>query len=173
MKESAMIAYSYVRGSADKYGIDKALFQNNDFHIHVPDGATPKDGPSAGVTLVTALVSLLTGKKVRNDFAMTGEITLHGKVTAIGGVKEKTIGALRAGIKEIILPEENRKDLEEIPDDVKNLLQFHFVEHADEVLALMLEGFSGGKKSGKKAPAKKAAPVKKSSAKKGKKEVKE
>lgn len=199
MKESAMIAFSYVRSSADRYKINKELFQENDFHIHVPDGATPKDGPSAGVTLITSLVSLLTGKKVRNDYAMTGEITLHGKVTAIGGVKEKTIGALRAGIKEIILPEENRKDLEEIPDDVKKLLKFHFVTHVDEVLALMLEDFSpegekkksakkssAGKaplkkapagKSAVKAPLKKApvkkAPAGKKAAVKGKKEVKE
>ena len=94
------------------------------------------------MTLVTSLVSLLTGKKVRNDYAMTGEITLHGKVTAIGGVKEKTIGALRAGIREIILPEENRKDLEELPEEVIKQLKFHFVTHADEVLSLMLEDFS-------------------------------
>jgi ATP-dependent Lon protease len=115
MKESAMAAYSYVKGHAGEFGIELKKFEKNDIHIHVPDGATPKDGPSAGVTLTTALVSLLTGKKVRHDVAMTGEINLRGKVTAIGGVKEKSIGALRAGIHNVILPEENRKDLEDIP----------------------------------------------------------
>ena len=160
MKESALIAFSFVRGSAERYQIDKEVFQKNDFHIHVPDGATPKDGPSAGVTLVTSLVSLLTGKKVRNDYAMTGEITLHGKVTAIGGVKEKTIGALRAGIREIILPEENRKDLEELPEDVMKQLKFHFVTHADEVLSMMLEDFSLEKKEENPKPAKTAKTAK-------------
>ena len=132
MKESAMAAYSYVKGHAGEFGIELKKFEKNDIHIHVPDGATPKDGPSAGVTLTTALVSLLTGKKVRHDVAMTGEINLRGKVTAIGGVKEKSIGALRAGIHNVILPEENRKDAEEIPEEVKRKIKFHFVTTAED-----------------------------------------
>lgn len=138
MKESAMAAFSFVKGHAKDLGISCKLFEKNDFHIHVPDGATPKDGPSAGVTLTTALVSLLTGKPVRHDYAMTGEINLRGKVTAIGGVKEKSIGALRAGIHEIILPEDNRKDLEEVPEDVMKQVHFHFVSEIREVLKIML-----------------------------------
>ena len=138
MKESAMAAFSFVKGHAKELGITYKLFEKNDFHIHVPDGATPKDGPSAGVTLTTALVSLLTGKPVRHDYAMTGEINLRGKVTAIGGVKEKSIGALRAGIHEIILPEDNRKDLEDVPEDVMKQVHFHFVSEISEVLKIML-----------------------------------
>ena len=138
MKESAMAAFSFVKGHAKDLGITYKLFEKNDFHIHVPDGATPKDGPSAGVTLTTALVSLLTGKPVRHDYAMTGEINLRGKVTAIGGVKEKSIGALRAGIHEIILPEDNRKDLEDVPEDVMKQVHFHFVSEIREVLKIML-----------------------------------
>ena len=138
MKESAMAAFSYVKGHAKDLGIKPGLFEKNDFHIHVPDGATPKDGPSAGVTLTTALVSLLSGKPVRHDYAMTGEINLRGKVTAIGGVKEKSIGALRAGIRNIILPEENRKDLEDIPEDVMKQVKFHFVSEIAQVLKIML-----------------------------------
>ncbi len=136
MKESAAAAFSYIRSHAEKLGIDDDVFTKNDFHIHVPDGATPKDGPSAGVTLTTALVSLLTNKPVQPRLAMTGEITLRGSVTAIGGVKEKVIGALRAGITDIILPEENRKDMEDIPEDVQAALSFHFVETIDDVLKL-------------------------------------
>ena len=137
MKESAMAAFTFVRCNADKWNIDQSLFRERDFHIHVPDGATPKDGPSAGVTISTALISVLTGKKVRNDVSMTGEITLHGKVTAIGGVKEKSIGALRAGIHKIILPEENRKDLEEIPQEVLDVVDFTFVTRIEQVLDIM------------------------------------
>ncbi|MBO4632216.1 MAG: endopeptidase La, partial [Lentisphaeria bacterium] len=147
MKESAMAAFSYVKGHARELGINSRLFEKNDFHIHVPDGATPKDGPSAGITLTTALVSLLTGKPVRHDFAMTGEINLRGKVTAIGGVKEKSIGALRAGIRNIILPEENRKDLEEIPEDVARQVNFHFVSEIGQVLKIMLAKPVAGKRS--------------------------
>ncbi|OQA85326.1 MAG: Lon protease 1 [Lentisphaerae bacterium ADurb.Bin242] len=138
MKESAVAAFSYVKGHSKELGIDPALFTKRDFHIHVPDGATPKDGPSAGVTLATALISLLTGKPVRTDYAMTGEINLRGKVTVIGGVKEKAIGALRAGIKNIILPMENKKDLEDIPEDVLNQVHFHFASTLGEVLEMML-----------------------------------
>ena len=146
MKESAMAAFSYVKGHAKELGISSRLFEKNDFHIHVPDGATPKDGPSAGVTLTTALVSLLTGKPVRHDYAMTGEINLRGRVTAIGGVKEKSIGALRAGIRNIILPEENRKDLEDVPEDVTKQVKFHFVSEIGQVLEIMLAKPRPGKK---------------------------
>ncbi len=175
MKESAMAAFTFVRCNADKLGIDQNLFKEKDFHIHVPDGATPKDGPSAGVTISTALVSALTGKKVRNDVSMTGEITLHGRVTAIGGVKEKSIGALRAGIHKIILPEENRKDLEDIPEEILNEIDFTFVTGIGQVLDIMfaapgtdLPGVKKAvKKESKKVPAKEA--VKKESVKKLKK----
>ena len=154
MKESALAAFSYVKGHAKELGIRYKLFEKNDFHIHVPDGATPKDGPSAGITLTTALVSLLTGKPVRHDYAMTGEINLRGKVTAIGGVKEKSIGALRAGIRNVILPEENRKDLEDIPEDVLKQVKFHFVSDIAQVLKIMLAKPGSGRKAG---PAKKQA----------------
>ncbi|MBR2426815.1 MAG: endopeptidase La [Lentisphaeria bacterium] len=136
MKESALAAFSFVRGHAKEWKIDQKLFQKCDFHIHVPDGATPKDGPSAGVTLVTALFSLLTNRPVRPKLAMTGEITLSGKVTAIGGVREKVIAALRSGIHDVILPEENRKDLEDIPEEVRNLIRYHFVSSIPELLKI-------------------------------------
>ena len=142
MKESALAAFSFIRSRADEFGIDPEVFQKNDFHIHVPDGATPKDGPSAGVTLATAIFSLLTGKPVRNDFAMTGEITLRGRVTAVGGIKEKVIGALRAGVRNIILPEENRKDLENVPDEVREKLTFHFVSDVTRAWELTVAGYN-------------------------------
>ena len=138
MKESAMAAFSYVRSRSEQLGIPLEMFQQNDFHIHVPDGATPKDGPSAGVTLTTALVSLLTGKPVRPHLSMTGEITLRGKVTPVGGIKEKVIAALRYGIRHIIMPMENRKDLEDVPDEVKSQICFHFVSEIQEVLDFAL-----------------------------------
>ncbi len=152
MKESALAAFSFIRSRADEFGIDPEVFQKNDFHIHVPDGATPKDGPSAGVTLATAIFSLLTGKPVRNDFAMTGEITLRGHVTAVGGIKEKVIGALRAGVRNIILPEENRKDLENVPDEVRKKLTFHFVSDVTRAWELTVAGYnkSGHGKNRKK-----------------------
>ena len=147
MKESALAAFSFIRSRADEFGIDPEVFRKNDFHIHVPDGATPKDGPSAGVTLATAVFSLLTGNPVRNDFAMTGEITLRGRITAVGGIKEKVIGALRAGVKNIILPAENRKDLEDIPDEVRKKLTFHFVSDVTQAWKLAVVGY--GKEKGK------------------------
>lgn len=152
MKESALAAFSFIRSRADEFGIDPEVFQKNDFHIHVPDGATPKDGPSAGVTLATVIFSLLTGKPVRNDFAMTGEITLRGRVTAVGGIKEKVIGALRAGVRNIILPEENRKDLENVPDEVREKLTFHFVSDVTRAWELTVAGYnkSGHGKNRKK-----------------------
>ena len=147
MKESAAAAFSFIRSKAAEFKISPEIFRKYDFHIHVPDGATPKDGPSAGITLATALFSLLTGRAVRNEFAMTGEITLRGHVTAIGGLKEKSIGALRAGIRHIILPLENRKDLEEIPDEVRKKITFHTVSTAEEAWKLAV---ISTKKKGKK-----------------------
>ena len=116
MKESARIAISYVRGIANQYGIDPDFYKNKDIHIHAPEGAVPKDGPSAGVTLCTALVSALTGIPVRREVAMTGEVTLRGRVLAIGGLKEKTMAAYRAGVKTVLIPEENLPDLEEVDE---------------------------------------------------------
>ncbi|MBC8205255.1 MAG: endopeptidase La [FCB group bacterium] len=138
MRESAEIALSYLRANSQKFGIKKDFFKNIDIHIHVPEGATPKDGPSAGVTMLTSLASLLSGRKVRNDVAMTGEITLRGRVLPIGGLREKVTAAVRSKIKEIILPEENRKDLKDIPEEVASKIKFHFVERIDQVLTAAL-----------------------------------
>ncbi len=138
MKESAETAFSYVRSVCRDYGIEPEVFDRNDFHIHVPDGATPKDGPSAGVALVTALISLLTNRAPRPLLSMTGEITLRGRVTAVGGIKEKVIAALRSGIDTVVMPEENRKDLADIPDNVKNNINFIFVDHASGALTQIL-----------------------------------
>jgi ATP-dependent Lon protease len=139
MKESAQAALSHIRSRAERYGLTADFFENLDLHIHVPAGAVPKDGPSAGVTIATALASLLTGRQVRHDIAMTGEITLRGKVLPVGGVKEKVLGARRAGITTVILPKRNEKDLEEVPDAARNEMHFHFAETIDDVLALALE----------------------------------
>ena len=139
MKESAITAFSYVKSKCDLYKIDQELFNKKDFHIHVPDGATPKDGPSAGITITAALVSLMTNRPVRAGLAMTGEITLRGKVTPVGGVKEKVIAAHRVGIKNIALPEKNRKDLEDIPDEVKKKIAFSFFDTASAALDFVLE----------------------------------
>ena len=139
MKESAEASFSYIRANANKLKLKKEIFTENDFHVHVPDGATPKDGPSAGITITTALVSLLTGRRTQGAMSMTGEITLRGKVTAVGGIKEKVIAALRSGVKTIVLPEENRKDLEEIPDNIRNKLEFKFVDDIGKALKITLE----------------------------------
>ncbi len=139
MKESAEAAFSYIRASSSKLKISPEIFEKNDFHIHVPDGATPKDGPSAGITMTTALASLLTSVPTKPALSMTGEITLRGKVTAVGGIKEKVIAALRSGIKTIILPEENRKDIEDIPQQIKSKLTFKFADNAWQVLNLVLD----------------------------------
>ena len=139
MKESAQTALSYVRSQADQLHIPADFYDNCDIHIHVPSGAIPKDGPSAGITMVTALASLLTERKVRQDVAMTGEITLRGKVMPIGGVKEKVLAARRAGVTTVILPQRNEKDLEDVPPKVREEMQFRFVESIDEVLEHALE----------------------------------
>jgi ATP-dependent Lon protease len=139
MRESAQAALSYVRARAESLGIDAGFFDNADLHIHLPSGAIPKDGPSAGVTLCTALVSLLTGRKVRSGIAMTGEITLLGRVLPIGGLKEKVLAAHRAGIKTVIIPSENQKDLEEVPLEVRTHMIFAPVDRIEQVLTLALE----------------------------------
>jgi len=138
MKESAEAALSYVRSKSKELGITSDFYEKNDIHIHVPAGAIPKDGPSAGITMFTALVSLLTDRPVRNDVAMTGEITLSGLTLPVGGIKEKVLCAHRVGIKTIILPKRNEKDLEEIPKAIREKMDFHFVERMDEVIDIAL-----------------------------------
>jgi ATP-dependent Lon protease len=138
MQESIQAAMTVVRGHAARLGVKDDVFEKNDIHIHVPEGATPKDGPSAGISMCTALVSILTKIPVRADVAMTGEITLRGQVLPIGGLKEKLLAALRGKIKHVIIPEENQKDLAEIPDNVKRGLTIHPVKHIDEVLEIAL-----------------------------------
>jgi ATP-dependent Lon protease len=138
MKESAHAAMTYVRSRADQLGIDPAYFEEHAFHIHVPEGAVPKDGPSAGITLTTALVSALTNRPVRNDVAMTGEVTLRGRVLGIGGLKEKTLAAHRAGIRTFILPQRNLKDIVDLPENVKQDLDLVPVSSMDEVLNIAL-----------------------------------
>ncbi|HXV30420.1 MAG TPA: S16 family serine protease, partial [Sinorhizobium sp.] len=134
MKESISAAASYVRSRAIDFGIEPPLFDKRDIHVHVPEGATPKDGPSAGVAMATAIVSVMTGIPISKDVAMTGEITLRGRVLPIGGLKEKLLAALRGGIKKVLIPEENAKDLAEIPDNVKNNLEIIPVSRMGEVL---------------------------------------
>ena len=139
MKESAMAAISYIRTNQERFGIKDEFYKNKDIHIHFPEGAVPKDGPSAGVSITTSLVSALTKKKVRHDLAMTGEITLRGRVLPIGGVKEKVLAANRYGIKNIILPKANEKDIEKIPQKIRKTLKFNFVENIDEVLEIAIK----------------------------------
>jgi len=138
MKESAQAALSYVRSKAEQLGISADVFEKTDIHLHVPAGAVPKDGPSAGVTMATALASLLTGRKVRDDVGMTGEITLRGQVLPVGGVKEKVLAAHRAGLKSVILPKQNEKDLEDVPDEVRTSLRFVLAERVDDVFEAAL-----------------------------------
>jgi ATP-dependent Lon protease len=140
MKESISAAASYVRARSLHFGVKPPVFEKTDIHVHVPDGATPKDGPSAGAAMVTAIVSVLTGIPIRKDLAMTGEITLRGRVTAIGGLKEKLLAALRSGIKTVLIPQENEKDLADVPQTVKDQLEIIPVSTADQVLALALTG---------------------------------
>ena len=139
MKESARTAISYIHAHADDYDIPERAFKDKDIHIHVPEGAIPKDGPSAGITIATAVFSALTGKGVRNDVAMTGEITLRGKVLPIGGLKEKSLAAMRAGIKKVLIPIDNMKDLADIPESVKNGVKFIPVENVSEVFKIAIE----------------------------------
>jgi ATP-dependent Lon protease len=139
MKESAHAALSYVRTNAEKYGIPKDFLEKSDLHVHIPAGGMPKDGPSAGITMFTAMVSLLTGIRVRHDVAMTGEISLRGRVLPIGGLKEKTLAAHRAGIKRVLVPERNKADLDEVPKEIRDELEFVFVSKLDEVLEAALE----------------------------------
>ncbi|HEY6669885.1 MAG TPA: endopeptidase La, partial [Methyloceanibacter sp.] len=166
MKESIQAANAYVRSRAVEFGIKPPLFEKRDIHVHVPEGATPKDGPSAGVAMVTAIVSMMTGIPVKRDVAMTGEITLRGRVLPIGGLKEKLLAALRAGIKTVIIPDENAKDLTEIPDELKNVLDIRTVSRMDEVLkiafvrptqAIVWE--EEGEDAGKIVPPKEEAPA--------------
>jgi ATP-dependent Lon protease len=138
MKESARIALSYARSHAGELGIDRHIFRNKEFHIHVPAGATPKDGPSAGVTIVTAVTSLLTGRPVKHTVGMTGEVTLQGRVLPIGGLKQKVLAAHAAGLTDVILPERNEPDLEEVPREVRDQMRFHPVASIDQVLAVAL-----------------------------------
>jgi ATP-dependent Lon protease len=139
MRESAQAALSYVRANAERLGIDPVVFNGKTIHLHVPAGAVPKDGPSAGVTMVTALASAASGRPVRSDLAMTGEITLRGRVLPVGGIKEKVLAAHRAGIRTVILPRRNEADLEDVPAELRQEMQFVPVEAADDVLTRALE----------------------------------
>ena len=138
MKESAEAGVTYIRSRAEALGLAEDFYTKTDLHIHLPEGAIPKDGPSAGITMATAITSALTGKAVRHDVAMTGEITLRGTVLPVGGIKEKVIAAHRAGIKKILLPEQNRRDMVDVPQSVQDDVKFVFVHHMDEVLAQAL-----------------------------------
>ena len=138
MKESARIALSFLRSLKNDYAVKPETIASSDIHIHVPEGATPKDGPSAGITLCATLASAFSGHRLRGGFAMTGEITLTGRVLAVGGVREKVLAAHRYGLQNIILPEKNRNDAEELPAEISQELTFHYVSHMDEVLAILL-----------------------------------
>jgi ATP-dependent Lon protease len=132
MKESAQAALSLVKSRCERFGIEPSQFEKSDIHVHVPAGAIPKDGPSAGVAITVALLSLLTGRSVRSDLAMTGEISLRGLALPVGGIKEKVVAAMRAGLTSVILPARNKKDLEDVPEDVRKSLQFVWIEDIDQ-----------------------------------------
>ena len=138
MRESGQAALSYIRSRAQALGLDKKFYKEIDVHVHLPEGAIPKDGPSAGITMATALVSALTGVPTRDDVAMTGEITLLGNVLPIGGLNEKAVAAARAGVKTVIIPKQNEKDLKELPEFLKKAVQFRLVETMDQVLEIAL-----------------------------------
>ena len=158
MKESARAALSYIRARVDEFSIEADFHEKSDIHIHVPAGAIPKDGPSAGVTLFAALLSILTGRRVCNDLAMTGEISLRGKVLPVGGIKEKMLAAHRAGIKKVLLPEKNRADMIEIPDTVRDEMTFIFVKNMNDVVHHALQPLeSAGSSRDKKDWANEAA----------------
>jgi ATP-dependent Lon protease len=139
MKESASTALSYIRARAKKLNMDESFFSRHDIHIHVPEGSIPKDGPSAGVAMLTALASLITGRMVKKRLAMSGEITLRGEVLPVGGIKEKVIAAHRAGIRTIILPLWNQKDMDDVPDYIKNSIEFLFTDKMENLLDLALD----------------------------------
>ena len=160
MKESASAAFTLLRSKAKKLGIAQDLLANSDVHIHVPAGAVPKDGPSAGVAMYTALASLMLNRPVHHDVAMTGEITLRGLVLPIGGLKEKTLAAKRAGIKQVIVPKRNEKDMPDIPEEVRSTVNFHFVDNVDQVLAIALGG--AAKTAAREQPKPKASKTKRS-----------
>ena len=138
MQESARAAVTYIRSIAEEYGLEEDFYKKYDLHIHVPEGAVPKDGPSAGVTMFTSVISALTGTPVRKDVAMTGEITLRGKVLPVGGIKEKVLAAHRAGIRTILLPKENEPDIDDIPQSVRRQLHFVLLQQAREALEYAL-----------------------------------
>jgi ATP-dependent Lon protease len=139
MKESAATALSFIRSHADKFGVDDAFFDTHDIHVHVPAGSIPKDGPSAGVTMLVALVSLISGRKVRPRLAMTGEITLRGEVLPVGGVKEKIIAAHRAGVKSVILPLRNQKDMEDVPRHIQDQMSLIFTDNMEDIILHALD----------------------------------
>lgn len=141
MKESAQVAYTYIKANLNKFNLENNdFFEKKDIHLHFPEGATPKDGPSAGITITTTILSVLTGKKIRQDIAMTGEITITGEVLAVGGIKEKVIGAHRAGIREVILPDENRVDSDEIPAEIAKDMKIYYAKtYKEDVEPLVFE----------------------------------
>jgi ATP-dependent Lon protease len=163
MKESARAGVSYIRSIADELNIKKDFYKNYDIHIHIPEGATPKDGPSAGVTMCTAMISTLTGIPARQDVAMTGEITLRGNVLPVGGIREKVLAAHRAGIRTVLLPAENERDIDEIPENVRKKMEFVLISHAKDALKHVLtkspkrpasKGGSASARAAAKKPAK-------------------
>jgi ATP-dependent Lon protease len=147
MKESAQAALSFIRAYSDNLDLDKQFFEKLDVHIHVPAGSVPKDGPSAGITILIALVSLMVDKPVKPEIAMTGEITLRGLILPVGGIKEKILAAHRAGIKQVILPDQNQKDLEDVPTEIQKELVFHFVKRIEDAIDLTIPGAFKNKKT--------------------------